>query len=152
MQDIRFNYATKENVNDIKLMLITLKKDYDKNQIILNRAISHGDLRENSEFDFHSKEQKKINNKMNIIKEFLKNVILINPSKDERIEIMSKTEIINVKTNKNMIFTIVPHLLEDYKKGLISIKSPISVALYGKAVNEDIILNDNTFKILKIYK
>jgi len=116
---------------------------------MLSEAREKGDLSENAEYDaaknLHEQHQMKINNLQSI----LTNSVIIDESKiqTDKVQILTKVNVLNTKTNKEHLFNIVPENEINISEGKISHNSPIGKGLIGKSVGDSTIIEVPAGKI-----
>ncbi len=141
-----------------------LKEELEKLKSVERPAISQqiaearekGDLSENAEYDAAKNAQAMLELKISKLEETLINARVINESQlgNEKIAILSKVKLKNLKTGAKMTYTIVPENEADIKAGKISVNSPIARGLLGKKPGEtaeiDVPAGRLSFEILDI--
>lgn len=106
----------------------------------IGEAIELGDLSENSEYS-SSKERQSINEGMIAsLSEKVANAEVINISNlnGDRVDFGATVFLIDEDTEKKMHYTLLSEFEADLTKNIISIDSPIGVALFGKQVGESV--------------
>ena len=130
----------------------------ERNRLIneLSDARDRGGVEENSEYLIAKEELDKLNAKIRKLQETIINSTIIttdNIQKD-RVSILSIVRVVNLSTNKEMIFNIVPENEINIKLGKISPDSPIGSGLLGKKEGESCKISTPSgileFKILQI--
>lgn len=58
-----------------------------------------------------------------------------------KVTVLSTVTVLNIKTNKQMKYTLVSPQEADFNLGKISIESPIGAALMGKIINDVVQVN-----------
>lgn len=135
----QITYFTKEGLEKLKDELHQLKS---QERPSISRQIAEardkGDLSENAEYDAAKEAQGLLEMKISKMEEILRNARLIDETKLEtdKVLILTKVKIKNVKNNATMTYTLVPENEADLKTGKISISSPIAKGLLGKKVGE----------------
>ncbi len=119
-------------------------------------ARDKGDLSENAEYDAAKEAQGMLEAKIAQTKTLIASVRLIdeNSIRTDTVQIMNKVTIRNVKTKKEMTYTLVSESEADLNNGKIAINSPIAQGLLGKKVGDiaeiKVPSGMMTFKILNI--
>jgi len=152
-------YLTKEKRKELEeeLNLLSTKGRAEIAKKIAE-ARSHGDLSENADYDAAKDEQGLLELKINKISKTLANsqVIDTNEFPDDKVYILSKVKVKNVKLNKVFDYIMVSDAEADFLENKISIESPIGKGLLGKAIGDivDIQLpaGNQQFEILDIGK
>ena len=132
-------YMTDEGYNKVLAeinYLESIKRPEISAQIA--EARDKGDLSENAEYDAAREAQGLLEAKIANMKNMLSNVRLINESqlKTDRVQIMNKVKIKNIKTGANMTYTIVADSEANLKENKIAISTPIARGLLGKKVGD----------------
>ena len=101
-------------------------------------ARDKGDLSENAEYDAAKEAQGMLEAKIAQTKILIASVRLIdeNSIRTDTVQIMNKVTIRNVKTKKEMTYTLVSESEADLNNGKIAINSPIAQGLLGKKVGD----------------
>jgi len=132
--------------------------DFEKNRVIndLVDARESGTLEENTQYLIAKEEYTKVQSKIEKVKNTLANSIVVDSTdiKTDKVAILTTVKVLNVDSNKEIVFSIVPDNEIDIKSGKISTSSPIGSGLIGKKMNEVCEIKTPTgvlsFKILKI--
>lgn len=138
------NYVTQETFDAMQEELNQLKTT---GRAQIARAISEardkGDLRENAEYDAAKEAQGMHEAKIAQLETALANSRVIDPKDMDlsKVTVLSKVKILNLKTNKHIVYQIVSETEADLKQSKISVGSPIGKALIGKAVGETVEVN-----------
>jgi transcription elongation factor GreA len=121
-------------------------------------ARSHGDLSENAEYEAAKHEQELLEIKISKLEGMLAKAQIIKPEElpSDKIYILSKVKVKNVKTNKHFEYTLVSPEEADFEKKKISVTSPIGKALLGRTKGDvvEIVVpaGRTTFEIIEISK
>lgn len=101
-------------------------------------ARDKGDLSENAEYDAAKEAQGILEAKISQLKGLIASARLIDESSigTDRVQIMNKVTIRNVKTKKDMTYTLVSESEADLRSGKIAVNSPIAQGLLGKKVGD----------------
>jgi len=101
-------------------------------------ARDKGDLSENAEYDAAKEAQGLLEAKIARLKELIATARLIDESRigTDEVKIMNKVTIKNVKTKKQMTYTLVSESEADLKSGKIAVNTPIAQGLLGKKVGD----------------
>ncbi len=132
-------YVTKETLNQ---MIEDLNQLKSVGRLEIAKAIAEarekGDLKENAEYDAAKEAQGHHEARISILETAVVNarVIDINDIDISSVTVLSKVEIVNVKTKKTMQYHIVSENEADLKQGKISVSSPIGKGLLGGKVGE----------------
>jgi transcription elongation factor GreA len=129
-------YYTKEGFEKLKLELehlVHVERPLISQQIA--EARDKGDLSENAEYDAAKNAQGMLEMRISKLQDMIRNARPIDESKMDasRVQILSTVTLKNLKSNAEMIYTLVPENEADLKSGKISVTSPIAKGLLGKA-------------------
>jgi transcription elongation factor GreA len=119
-------------------------------------ARDKGDLSENAEYDAAKEAQGMLEAKIAQLKSLLASARLIDESAigTDEVRIMNKVTIKNLKTKKEMTYTLVSESEADLKSGKIAVNTPIAMGLLGKKVGDiaEIVVPSGTmtFEIMDI--
>ncbi|MDI9604491.1 MAG: transcription elongation factor GreA [Bacteroidota bacterium] len=132
-------YMTEEGLRNLQEELIDLES---VQRPAISRQIAEardkGDLTENAEYDAAKEAQGLLEAKIARLKELIATARLIDESRigTDEVKIMNKVTIKNVKTNKQMTYTLVSESEADLKSGKIAVNTPIAQGLLGKKVGD----------------
>lgn len=125
-----------------------LKDDLDKMRSVERPAISaaiaeardKGDLSENAEYDAAREAQGLLEMRIAKLEDTLANARIIDESKIDKgkVQILSKVTLRNLKTNKDVCYTIVSENEANLREGKLAIGTPIAKALLGKKKGEQV--------------
>jgi transcription elongation factor GreA len=141
MAEGNFVYLTKERLVELEKELKEMKTTGRKKMAEkIATARAHGDLSENAEYDAAKEEQGLFELKISKMENTLSRVRLIDTSQFEKdkIHILSKVKIKNLKTQKSFDYILVSAEEADFQEGKISITSPIGKELIGAKLGEKI--------------
>lgn len=101
-------------------------------------ARDKGDLSENFEYHAAKREQSRLLGRIRFKQRVLENARVLDTSRlqADSVQLLSKVEMTNTKTNSRMTYTIASPHEANIREGKISIKSPIAQALLGKKVGD----------------
>lgn len=132
-------YMTEEGLRNLQEELIDLES---VQRPAISRQIAEardkGDLSENAEYDAAKEAQGLLEAKIARLKELIATARLIYESRigTDEVKIMNKVTIKNVKTKKQMTYTLVSESEADLKSGKIAVNTPIAQGLLGKKVGD----------------
>ncbi len=124
----------------------------------IKKAISYGDISENSEYDAAKNEQAALEAKIKRLEKSLANTEVIDDSAltTDQVRIGCKVKILDIEDEEEEVYQIVGSMEADPAKQRISDESPVGNALLGKKVGDDVDvaapLGFLKFKILEISK
>lgn len=137
MADIQ--YFTQEGLEKLKQELNHMKK-VERPSISqqIAEARDKGDLSENAEYDAAKEAQGLLEAKIAQMEDLLSRARVLDESKldNSKVMILSKVKVKNLKTSKDLTYTIVTEKEADLKTGKISSTSPIGQGLLGKVVGD----------------
>ncbi len=150
-------YFTKDGLEKLQEELERLKS-VDRPAISqqIAEAREKGDLSENAEYDAAKNEQGMLELRISKLEETLSQARIIDESQLDanKVSILSKVELKNLKNNTVVTYTLVPENEANIKAGKISVSSPIARGLLGKEAGEtaeiQVPAGLMTFKILSI--
>ena len=101
-------------------------------------ARDKGDLSENAEYDAAKEAQGMLEAKIAQLKTLAASARLIDESAigTDEVRIMNKVTLLNLKTKKEMTYTLVSESEADLRSGKISVNTPIAQGLLGKKVGD----------------
>lgn len=132
-------YMTEEGLRKLQEELVELES---VQRPAISRQIAEardkGDLSENAEYDAAKEAQGMLESKISQLKGILASARLIDESAigTDEVRIMNKVTIKNLKTNKEMTYTLVSEAEADLKNGKLAVSSPIAQGLLGKKVGD----------------
>lgn len=152
-------YLTKERVLAIESELQVLKGKgrRDIAQKIAD-ARAHGDLSENADYDAAKDAQGLLELKISKLSEMLSKAQIIRPEEfpDDKVYILSKVKVKNLKLNKESVYIMVSAEEADYEENKIAVSSPLGKALMGRKIGDITEINVpagiTKFEILEISK
>ena len=123
-----------------------LKDDLDRMRSVERPAISaaiaeardKGDLSENAEYDAAREAQGLLEMRIAKLEDTLANARIIDESKIDKgkVQILSTVTLRNMKTNKDVRYTIVSENEANLREGKLAIGTPIAKALLGKKAGD----------------
>lgn len=134
-------YMTEEGLRKLKEELVhmeSVQRPEISRQIA--EARDKGDLSENAEYDAAKEAQGILEGKIAQLKSLIASARIIDESSisTDEIQIMNKVTIKNLKTKKDMTYTLVSESEADLKSGKISVNTPIAQGLLGKKVGDKV--------------
>ena len=136
-----FIYLTKgrliELEKELKEMKINGRKEMAEK---IAEARAHGDLSENAEYDAAKEEQGLFELRLSKMEDALSRVRIIDHSQfpEDEVHILSKVTIKNLKTKKQLDYTLVSPEEADFQAGKISVTSPVGKGLMGTKVGDTV--------------
>ncbi len=137
MQD--FVYLSQERLIELEKELAEMKSTGRK-EIAgkIAEARAHGDLSENAEYDAAKEEQGLFELRIHKMESVLAKAKVIDPSTmpKDKVHILAKVKIKNLKTQKAIEYQIVSNEESNLEQGKISVSSPVGQGLLGRKVGE----------------
>ncbi len=153
----QFTYFTEEGLKKLKDELQFLKtKERTSISKQIAEARDKGDLSENAEYDAAKEAQGLLEAKISKMQDLVNNARIVDETNldIDKVLILCKVTIKNVKTGQKMTYTLVPETEADLKTGRLSVNSPISKGLLGKKVGDvaDVVVPSGAmkFEVLEI--
>jgi transcription elongation factor GreA len=140
----KITYYTKEGLQKLKdelAEMINVQRPFISNQIA--EARDKGDLSENAEYDAAKDAQGMLELKIAKHQELISNARILDESKmdESKVLLLSTVKLKNLRTKKEMVYTIVPENEADLKNNKVSVNSPIAKGLLGKSSGETVKVN-----------
>ncbi|MBN2596741.1 transcription elongation factor GreA [Labilibaculum sp. A4] len=134
-----YSYVTAEGLKKLRAEvehLETIERPNISKQI--GEAIDKGDLSENAEYDAAKEAQGLLEAKISQLRGILANSRVIDETKIDtsKVQMMTKVTIKNQKNGTVMAYTLVSETEADFKKGKLSINTPIAKGLIGKVIGD----------------
>jgi transcription elongation factor GreA len=107
---------------------------------LIAEARDKGDLSENAEYDAAKEAQGLLELKIANLQNEIANARLIDESKLDasKVLVFSTVKLKNLKTNAEVVYTLVPECEANFKAGKLSVESPISKGLLGHKKGEKV--------------
>lgn len=104
----------------------------------IGEARSHGDLKENGDYDAAKEEQGMLELRINKIQATLARARLVEPGDypADKVYILSKVMLKNKKNNVTLEYTMVSEEEADFERNKLAVSSPVGRALMGKTVGD----------------
>jgi transcription elongation factor GreA len=140
----KITYYTKEGLQKLKDELedmVNVQRPMISNQIA--EARDKGDLSENAEYDAAKEAQGMLEMKIAKFQELISNARILDESKmdESKVLLLSTVKIKNLRSGKEMVYTIVPENEADLKNNRVSVNSPIAKGLLGRSKGETVKVN-----------
>jgi transcription elongation factor GreA len=135
----KISYMTREGYEKLKFELDELKTlERQKVAGQIAEAREKGDLSENAEYDAAKEAQGLLELKIKQMEEVLASARVVNESDldSSKVVILTTVKLKNLKTKKEVVYTLVSETEADLKTGRISVNSPIGQGLLGKSVGD----------------
>ncbi len=134
-----YSYITAEGLKKLREELEQLETvERPKISKQIGEAIDKGDLSENAEYDAAKDAQGLLEAKIAQLRGIIANSRVIDESKIDtsKVQMLNKVTIKNQKNGAVMSYTLVSETEADFKKGKLSINTPIAKGLIGKKVGD----------------
>ncbi len=133
------SYLTEEGLNKLKKelsKLVNIDRPNISKQIA--EARDKGDLSENAEYDAAKEAQGLLEMRISRLQAVVRNARIIDPSQidTETVRILNVVTLKNLKTEVEMVYTIVSESEANLKEKKISVNTPIAQGLLGKKVGD----------------
>lgn len=150
-------YMSKEGLEklqeELKYLKLVKRKEVAR---AIAEAREKGDLSENAEYHAAKEEQGHIEAKISEMETKLASARIMDDRQmdSSKANILSTVEVLNVKMNKKMTFTLVSEAEANLKENKLSVSSPIGKALLGKSAGDRVKAHtpggELEFELLKI--
>lgn len=141
---MKINYLSQEGFDKLNEELRNLKTR-GRREIAakIDEARSHGDLSENAEYEAAKEEQAYMEKRIAELENAMAHARVLDDKNVDlsKVTVLSTVTVLNIKTNKQMKYTLVSPQEADFNLGKISIESPIGAALMGKIINDVVQVN-----------
>jgi transcription elongation factor GreA len=141
---VKINYLSQEGFDKLNEELRDLKTR-GRREIAakIDEARSHGDLSENAEYEAAKEEQAYMEKRIAELENAMAHARVLDDKNVDlsKVTVLSTVTVLNIKTNKQMKYTLVSPQEADFNLGKISIESPIGAALMGKIINDVVQVN-----------
>jgi transcription elongation factor GreA len=97
-----------------------------------------GDLSENAEYDAAKEEQGQLESKIAMLKSKIVEARIIDETSisTDEVQILTKVKVLNLKTNQEKLYQLVPESEANVLEGKLSTTAPIAKGLLGKKVGD----------------
>lgn len=132
-------YLTEEGLMKIRAEVDQLKSvERPAISRMIAEARDKGDLSENAEYDAAKEAQGMLELRISKLEDTIANARIIDESKidTDKVQILNKVKLKNLKTNVEVIYTLVSESEANLKENKLSIATPIAKALIGKKVGD----------------
>ena len=148
---------TKKGYEALQVQLDQLIKE-ERPRVIkdIAEARSHGDLKENAEYEAAKNKQSFVEGKIQMLQGKLVDLEIIDPSKgpQDKIVFGATVDLQDIETDEKRCYTLVGQEESDLKERKISVQSPVGRALIGHRVGEEVVITTPaktvTYEILNI--
>jgi len=153
----KFVYMSREGIEKLKEELRhLLEVEIPRLSNKLASAREHGDLAENAEFDAAKEEMTLLQNRIARLQDTLSRAQIFDPkgiSPDE-ITLLSTVELLDLKRDKKVTYTLVSPEEVDVERQRISTQSPVGKALIGKKAGDELTIEvpagELQYRILRV--
>lgn len=132
-------YMSKEGYENLMAELKRLEEiERPKASAAIAEARDKGDLSENFEYESAKEAQAHLEDKINQLKRTIADAKIVDTSRlsADAVQILSKVELTNLATGKQMKYTIVSEQEANLREGKISITTPIAQGILNKKVGD----------------
>ena len=141
MPEENFVYLTKDRLVELEKELKEMKTNGRKEIAAkIAEARAHGDLSENAEYEAAKEEQGLFELKLSKLETMLSRARIIDTTKfpQDKVHILSKVKIKNLKTQKVFNYLLVSPEEADFQEGKISVTSPVAKGLMGTKLGDKV--------------
>jgi transcription elongation factor GreA len=132
-------YLTVEGLQKLKEELLFLES-VERPRVIaaIGEAREKGDLSENAEYDAAKEEQGQLESKIAMLKSKIVEARIIDETSisTDEVQILTKVKVLNLKTNQEKLYQLVPESEANVLEGKLSTTAPIAKGLLGKKVGD----------------
>ena len=132
---------TKDGFEKLQAELRHLKTIESKECIeAIADACEKSDISENTEYDVAKERFDNLNIKINQLSNIIATAVIINENNvnTDIVQILTTVALKNKQSDKELSYTIVPHVETNIKEGKISVNSPVAQALIGKVIGDSV--------------
>lgn len=136
---MKFEYMSQEGYDKLVAELKYMESvELPQVRDAIAEARDKGDLSENFEYHAAKREQARLLGRISFKQKVLANARVIDMSRlaTDSVQLLSKVEMTNLNTGKQMTYTIANPHEANVREGKISIKSPIARSLLNKKVGD----------------
>lgn len=131
-------YVTREGLEKLKTELAACNARRMRVAATIEQARGYGDLSENAEYHAAKEEQAMLHARIHDMEDKLTRAVIV---EDQNIDttkayLGARVRVLNKKTNKEMVYSLVSPLEMDQSLGRISVQSPVGKALLGLSVGD----------------
>ena len=122
----------------------------------IDTARKHGDLKENAEYHAAKARQSFVQARIEQLQERIGELgrIDLNRLPTDRVGLFSTVKLMDLRSEDEVVYTLVTNEEADFKKGLISLGSPLGTGLVGKSIGDEVKIDTpggrREFEILEI--
>jgi transcription elongation factor GreA len=122
--------------------LVRLKEERPRISRDIGTAREHGDLSENAEYHAAKERQGLVEARIKDIEDKLSRAEVIDPSRlgGDRVRFGATVTLTNLDTDEEATYRIVGADEADLKQGTISVSAPLSRAIMGKSVGDEVVV------------
>ncbi len=153
----KFIYMSREGIEKLKeelrhLLDVEIPRLSNK----LASAREHGDLSENAEFDAAKEEMTLLQNRIARLQDTLSRAQIFDPTgiSPDEITLLSTVELLDLKRDKKVTYTLVSPEEVDIERQRISTQSPVGRALIGRKAGDELTIEvpagELQYRILRV--
>jgi transcription elongation factor GreA len=131
-------FLTKEGIEKLRNEIHHLKTVEQRECLEAISDARGGDPSENTEYDVAKENYENLNIRLSKLNAILANTTLIDIESisNDTVQILTTVSLKNIKTNRELSYTIVPEFEVNIRESKISVSSPVGKSLIGKRVGE----------------
>jgi len=134
-------YVSQEGLDRLKAEL----QECRERTTVVARAIEHargfGDLRENADYHAAKEEQAMLHARIRDLEDKIARAAVLDESNIDHTKVYmgATVKVLNKKTRRESVYTLVSPLEADLANGKVSVRSPVGQALLGKEVGDTVV-------------
>jgi len=134
-------YISQEGLDKLKAELAQCKERTHVVAKAIEYARGFGDLRENADYHAAKEEQAMLHARIRDLEDKVARATVLDETNIDtsKVYMGATVKVLNHKTRREHVYTLVSPVEADMSNGKISVRSPVGQALLGKAVGEKIV-------------
>lgn len=131
-------YLTRDGLEKLRAELDAANKRRMEVAVVIEHARELGDLRENAEYHAAKEEQAMLHARIKDLEAKISLAVILEDQAIDasKVYLGATVKVRNMKTKKEIVYTLVSPVEADMANGKISAQSPVGKALLGKEVGE----------------
>jgi transcription elongation factor GreA len=131
-------YLTREGLEKLRTDLESCNRRRMEVAGVIEHARELGDLRENAEYHAAKEEQAMLHARINDLESKLAQAVILEDQDIDatKVYVGATVRVLNKKTRRELVYTVVSPVEADTTSGKISVQSPVGKALLGKQVGD----------------
>jgi len=134
-------YVSEEGLAKMKADLVQMNEDRLKIADTIEHARGLGDLKENAEYHAAKEAQAHLHARIRDLEDKVTRAVVLDHRDMDHTKALlgAKVRVLNKKTKKEVVYTLVSPVEADMSAGKISTKSPVGQALLGHEVGQTVV-------------